>query len=527
MLKLWNANIVCLQETKLYFIDRGIVHSLWGIHHVDWLYLGSEGASGGILMMWDRRVVARIDSAMGHFSISCKFRNVLDQRDWDFSGVYGPNINRERLTMWEELAGVASWWGVPWAVDGDFNAIRNPSERLGATHFTSSMHAFSDFISSYGLRDIPMEGGLFTWSNNREDVAMSIIDRFLFLDEWDDFFPTILQKRLPRILSDHFPIILECGDFSRGWRPFRFENMWLKAEGLKERVKKWWDSCIFFGTPSYIMACKLKALKLDLKKWNEEVFGNVGVKRNQPMSELIELDAVAETQHLTGEETNKRVLIVVDLKRTSLLEEISWRQKSRALWLREGDKNTKFFHRLANSNRWYNSISSLSIDGVMTTDSDAISECITNFYSHLFKEEECDRPLLDGLDFSMIPEEDALWLEHPFGEEEVTDVVSGFNGDKAPSSDGFSMGFFQCCWDILRPEVMAILNYFHGLCSFEKSLNATFVSLIPKKMDALEVRDFRPISPVGGTYKILAQLLANRLKLVLPKIISASQNAFV
>jgi hypothetical protein len=73
MLKLWNANIVCLQETKLDFIDRGIVRSLWGIHHVDWLYLGSEGALGGILMMWDRRVVARIDSAVGHFSISCKF----------------------------------------------------------------------------------------------------------------------------------------------------------------------------------------------------------------------------------------------------------------------------------------------------------------------------------------------------------------------------------------------------------------------------------------------------------------------
>ena len=74
---------------------------------------------------------------------------------------------------------------------------------------------------------------------------------------------------------------------------------------------------------------------------------------------------------------------------------------------------------------------------------------------------------------------------------------------------------------------MAVLNDFHRCCSFENSLNATFVSLIPKKSEAMEVRDFRPISLVGGVYKILAKLLANRLRVVLPKIISNSQNAFV
>ena len=150
MLKLWNVDIVCLQETKLDFIDRRVVRSLWGIHYVDWLYLGFEGASGGILFLWDRRVVERIDSAVGHY-ISCKFRNVSDQKDWAFSGVYGPNINRERNVMWEELAGVASWWGVPWIVGGDFNAVRFPSERLGAMHFTPARCGFSEFISSCGL----------------------------------------------------------------------------------------------------------------------------------------------------------------------------------------------------------------------------------------------------------------------------------------------------------------------------------------------------------------------------------------
>lgn len=78
-LKLWGADVICLQETKLDLITRGIVRSLWGIHHVDWVYLGSNGASGGILLMQDRRVVEKIDEAVGLYSVSCKFRCILDQ----------------------------------------------------------------------------------------------------------------------------------------------------------------------------------------------------------------------------------------------------------------------------------------------------------------------------------------------------------------------------------------------------------------------------------------------------------------
>ena len=59
------------------------------------------------------------------------------------------------------------------------------------------------------------------------------------------------------------------------------------------------------------------------------------------------------------------------------------------------------------------------------------------------------------------------------------------------------------------------------------SLNAAFVSLAPKKVEAVEMKDFRPISLVGGMYKILSKVLASRLKSMLGKIISKSQNAFI
>ena len=139
----------------------------------------------------------------------------------------------------------------------------------------------------------------------------------------------------------------------------------------------------------------------------------------------------------------------------------------------------------------------------------------------------CRRPLLDGLDFSVLSTKDATGLEKPFGEEEVSSVVHGFVRDKAPGPDGFPMAFFQFSWNVVKTDILRVVNHFHEMGSFERSLNATFLALIPKKSDAIEVKDFRPISPVGGLYKILVKLLANRLRLVLPSIISTSHNAFV
>ena len=74
---------------------------------------------------------------------------------------------------------------------------------------------------------------------------------------------------------------------------------------------------------------------------------------------------------------------------------------------------------------------------------------------------------------------------------------------------------------------MAMFQNFHTLVVFEKSLNVSFLALIPKKVDAVEIKDFRPISLVGGIYKIISKVLANRLRRVAHGLISYSQNAFV
>ncbi|RVW29580.1 Exonuclease 1 [Vitis vinifera] len=322
------------------------------------------------------------------------------------------------------------------------------------------MRRFSEVIDDLDLRDLPLQGGPFTWSGGLNSQTMSRLDRFLVTEDWEGYFNGVVQSTLPRPMSDHFPILLDEGGVRRGLVPFRFENMWLKEEGFKDLLKGWWQGLRFSGSFSFILAEKLKALK-----------------EKRRILSIEELEARKEAKG--------------DFEKWVLMEEISWRQKSREVWLKEGDKNTGFFHKMANSHRRKNCLSKIKVNGTW----------------------------IDG--------EEAARLEEAFTEEEVFSALLDLNGDKAPGPDRFSLSFWQFSWDFVKEEVMGFLKEFHEHGRFVRSLNSTFLVLIPKKTGAEDLRDFRPISLVGGLYKLLAKVLVNRLKKVMGKVVSSAQNAFV
>ena len=162
--------------------------------------------------------------------------------------------------------------------------------------------------------------------------------------------------------------------------------MRLRVDNFVDKVKKWWASYLSQGTPSFILAKKLAALKLDLKKWNETEFGNVTFKKQALWSKLNGLDAKEETYSLSAEEKLDQTNLHSDIEKLTLMEETSWRQKSRLLHLREGDANTRFFHRIANSNRKNNGIESLMVNGTLSSDQGIIANYITHFFMNLYSE---------------------------------------------------------------------------------------------------------------------------------------------
>ena len=124
------------------------------------------------------------------------------------------------------------------------------------------MRKFSQIIYELELKDIPLQGGQYTWKGGLINSQMARLDRFLITDGWETLLGGANQSLQPRPLSDHQPILLEGGRCTvKGPSPFRFENMWLKKEGLETLVEEWWRSYEVRGTRNYVIIEKLKALK--------------------------------------------------------------------------------------------------------------------------------------------------------------------------------------------------------------------------------------------------------------------------
>lgn len=102
-------------------------------------------------------------------------------------------------------------------------------------------------------------------------------------------------------------------------------------------------------------------------------------------------------------------------------------------------------------------------------------------------------------------------------------MLCGMTKDKASGLDGFSMVFFQTCWEVVGQDIMKVLHEFHSLAEFEKGFNTSFIALISKKSRVVEVTNFRITSPINGVYKIISKVLAERMSVVMGSIISRTQ----
>lgn len=197
------------------------------------------------------------------------------------------------------------------------------------------------------------------------------------------------------------------------------------------------------------------------------------------------------------------------------------------IWLHEGDANTNFFHGVMSNRRRQNAINLVFVDGVNVEGVQNIRAAVYNHFSSHFKRVTTFRPSVEALPFRKLSLREAGNLTKPFSHEEVKQAVWDCDSVKSPGPNGISFNFIKRFWDLVKDDFMQFLVDFHLNGKLIKGVNSTFIALIPKVNSPQRLNDYRPISLVGCLYKVLAKVLANRLRNVIGSVVSDSQSAFI
>lgn len=138
-----------------------------------------------------------------------------------------------------------------------------------------------------------------------------------------------------------------------------------------------------------------------------------------------------------------------------------------------------------------------------------------------------NRPTPQGISFNRLDDHDMKWIERPFTEAEIREVVWNCDGNKSPGPDGYTFNFIKRFWDVLKGDIMCFLQDFYGRANLTKACTTSFIALIPKVNNHQSLLEYRLICLVGCLLKIISKISATRIKSVIRKLISNNQSTFI
>jgi hypothetical protein len=245
------------------------------------------------------------------------------------------------------------------------------------------------------------------------------------------------------------------------------------------------------------------------------------------MVEIGELDLKGELGMLSGEEVVLRKKKLEEMWRLLRCKKATMFQRSKSKWLKEGDANSKYFHRCVKARASRNSIKALMDNGLWVEKPFEVRKVVVDYFKNHVADTHWERPTLDGVDFATLSVAENLSLVASFSMIEIEEVIKSSDGNKSPGPDGFNFAFYKEFWHLLKHEIRIMFDQFHANEVIPKSFLSFFVTLIPKVDTPLTLSHYRPISLLGSLYKLLSKVLAKRLSKVMNSIISASQSAFL
>lgn len=457
-----------------------------------------------------------------------------------YTAIYASNHRNERLFLWEELKHLHHSLcldSLPWITGGDFNQILHPAEHssLQVDHITSQMAHFRNCLNHIGLFDLRFYGPTFTWSNKRpEDPIAKKLDRLLCNGHWLSLYPNSQTSFLPPDFSDHSPSILDQAVPlpSGGSKPFKFFNYLTKHPDFLSITGTAWIQAGNRASSLSYLCMKLKTIKRALKSLNKDNFSEIQkrVRETNILLQCVQVQALNNPSPQTFQQEKDLHAKWIFLRN---IEEEYFKQRSRIQWLKEGDLNTHYFHKVTEMRNSYNSIRSFtSLDGILVSDPVEMSSLAVGHFSdvlapHILPVLSFSHFWLQRLSTFKCNESHKRLLSSLPSSSEIEKTLKKINKNKTPGPDGLTSGFYTAAWPILGAEVVdGLLNFFQTTF-LPAATNATILTLVPKKPGATLVADFRPVSCCNTLYKIISKILVNRLKPLLPGFIVPNQTAFI
>lgn len=488
---------------------------------------------GKIWLVWDPSVQVRVITKSLQM-ITCTIKLPFQATEIGVSMVYGSNCRKERRLLWDELETLSAssqLCGLPWIVLGDFNEIVSPTERSSADQFYTSrgMRDFRECLERSSLADLHFSGHNFTWFNGSISKKL---DRILCNEDWVEQFPNSIGVFGEPGISDHSP----CCTFLDHQKPvqkrsFRFFAHLNSHPEFSELIKSVWTALPFYGSKQLCVSKKLKELKPIIRAFNKDNFSDLEKRVEEAFAHLTDCQQTS----LTSPSPEAATLERTAHEKWFLLaraEDKFLRQRSRIQWSVYGDANSTFYHRAIRARQSQNHIH-LLLDGNenVINSLDGIKQHAIDYFQNLLGGNN-NPTTASSADIASVLQtkcSDAAIeaLSAPFSDLDIQAVFLSLPKNKSPGPDGYPAEFFTGNWTAVGRSMIDAVQEFFRSGELLKQWNATVLTLVPKKTNATKITEFRPISCCNTVYKVASKLLANRLKDILPTLISSSQSAFV
>ncbi|KAL3819736.1 hypothetical protein ACJIZ3_005641 [Penstemon smallii] len=525
-----NPQIIFLMETRLSERKIDFLKNKLGLYGVA---VSSIGLSGGLALLWRKDINVVLQSkSKNHIDVFVY--NSGEDDSWRFTGFYGEPEMANRRVSWEILKNLAKYSNKQWLCVGDYNAIAYNSEKKGGRE--TSQRQLLDFrqaLSETRLNDLGFEGNIFTWCN-RWDSPYTIwerLDRACATSSWIDKFPYSRVIHMETINSDHSPICIvvsknPVAPRTAVARRFKFEAMWLTSDECKQVVENSWQTEVSNGTNGRIWN-KIERCTKDLKGWSISNFGEVTnrVRKLKKKIHALRSGPISKRSRCLEKDLKSELEDLLDK------EDLMWRQRSKVHWLKEGDKNTRFFHAKASARNRTNTIEGLRDSyGMWCSELVDIERVVVQYFGDIFTSSQPSaediKAITNALDRKVDERMNQRLLQR-YTAEEVTFALSLMHPLKSPGPNGLPVLFYQKFWNIIKNDVISATLDFLNNQNFHEDSNFTHVVLIPKCKSPTSITQFRPISLCNVIYKLSSKVIVNRLKPIMNSIISESQSAFV